>query len=300
MDPITHALSGAVIRNFGFKKSAALAVLVISAVIPDIDFATGFWGDDLMLRYHRGLTHGVLALLVVPMAIGLIFRKKEGGVLYYWFLATLGYGTHLALDVTNHYGTRLMAPLDWQLVSADLTFVVEPYIIVGFALCILIGYMNADRARTVTFVTMLALVLYVGVKHHYHEKTEEFLRASMDEHIIETVSPLPNDILRWWFIARNGDEMKTGVADLFTEKIYVHKTYDISNNDPAIERSKQFEVVKNFLYFAKYPYAEVQAKGNVNVVKWRELSFAYAPGERFTATVNLDKDGRLIGSEVRL
>jgi len=67
-----------------------------------------------------------------------------------------------------------------------------------------------------------------------------------------------------------------------------------------VERSKQYGVVKNFLYFAKYPYAEVQAKGNVSVVKWHELSFTYAPGERFTATVNLDKDGKLISSEVKL
>lgn len=297
MEPITHALSGVVIRNFGFRKKAALAVLVISSVAPDLDFVTRLWGSDVMLRYHRGITHGVLAFLVVPVVMGLVFRKR-GGFVYCWFLASLGYGLHIALDLTNPYGTRLFAPLDWYPYSADLAFIVDPYIVMGLVLSLLMAKLSAERARTIALATMAMMVFYMGVKHYFHERTEEFLRASLDEYMIERVVPMPNDFVRWWFIARNDEEIKTGFADLFTRTVYVQKTYPKNGYDPDVERSKRHRVVKNFLYFAQYPYAEVRTEGRKRVVKWRELIYAYAPEERFTATVSMDERGELISSRI--
>jgi inner membrane protein len=299
MDPLTHALSGAVIRNFGFRQKAALWVLMATAVAPDIDFISGLWGADVMLRHHRGITHGVLSLLAVPVLVGLIF-KKRGGFLYYWFLATLGYGSHIALDLTNSHGTRLFAPLDWQRHAAGLTYLVEPWVLVGFAVSLLAVRLRANRARAVSLVTAALLVFYVGVKHHYHDKTEELLRASLDEYIIEEVSPMPNAFMRWWFIAHSENDIKTGFADLFTDTIYIHKTYPRNNHNYLVERSKDYGIVRNFLYFAQYPYAEVTKNGRINVVKWRELSFGYSSKERFTATLDMGEDGKLINYKVRI
>jgi inner membrane protein len=299
MDPLTHALSGAVIRNLGFRRGAALAVLVGAALAPDIDYLTGLWGMDVMLRHHRGLTHSFLALLVVPILVGLLFRKR-GEFLYYWMLATAGYGAHIALDVTDSFGARLFAPLDWRAFSMELTYVAEPYIMALFAVSLLISYMRAERAKMATVAAMALLAAFIGVKHHYHDRTEEYLRASMQEYVVEKVSPMPNSTLRWWFVARNDREIRTGIADLFTDSIYVHKTYPRRGQEGAVERSKEYGVVKNFLRFAKYPYAEVQKNGNITVVKWRELSFAYSPRERFTATLDIGEDGKLVQSRIRI
>jgi hypothetical protein len=241
----------------------------------------------------------VLFLVAVPLLVGLVFRKR-GGFVYYWLAATLGYGSHIALDLTNQYGTRLFAPLDWQRHAASLTFAVEPLVIVGFFVSMAVAGFKADKARAVSFVTMVLLVFYVGVKYHYHDKTEEFLRASLDEYIIEEVSPMPNAFMRWWFIAQGEKDIKTGFADLFTDTIYIHKTYPRNRNSYIVERSKDYGVVKNFLYFAQYPYAEVTKNGRINVVKWRELSFGYSSKERFTATLDMGDDGKLINYKIRI
>ncbi len=299
MEPVTHALSGAVLRNLGFKRKASLGVLVFSAMAPDLDFITRLWGADVFLRYHRGLTHGILGLLVVPAIIGMVFRKR-GGFTYYWLISALGYGLHLGLDLTNHYGTRFLSPLDWRLLSADLTFIVDPYLLGGFALSLVITCLNRDRARVVAVSTMAMMVLYLGAKQYYHEKTEEFLRASMDEYIIETVIPLPNDFLRWWFIAENESEIKTGFADLFTRSVCFHKTYPKQGYNQHIERSKNLRVVKNFLYFAQYPYAEVRQEGETRIVKWKELAYSFSRGEHFTLTVKIDARGNLISSKIKI
>ena len=71
MDPITHSLAGATISRLGFKRKASLWVLLIASVAPDLDYISRIWGPDMFLRYHRGITHGLLALLVIPLIIAL-------------------------------------------------------------------------------------------------------------------------------------------------------------------------------------------------------------------------------------
>ncbi|MDP2279864.1 MAG: metal-dependent hydrolase, partial [Nitrospirota bacterium] len=111
MDPITHTLAGAALAQLGFKRKAAFWVLLISSIAPDLDYITRLWGVDIFLRYHRGITHGILALFLVPLIIAVIagFRK---GFFYYYFLSFLAYGIHIFMDLTNQYGTRVLSPFD--------------------------------------------------------------------------------------------------------------------------------------------------------------------------------------------
>lgn len=127
MDPITHTLAGATIFNLGFKRRFALWVILISSIAPDFDYITRLWGIDVFLRYHRGITHGILALFIIPLLIGLIFGHKKG-FFYYTFLSFTAYALHLFLDLTNQYGTRILSPLDWEQYSLDLVFIIDPYV----------------------------------------------------------------------------------------------------------------------------------------------------------------------------
>lgn len=106
------------------------------------------------------------------------------------------------------------------------------------------------------------------------------------------VCPLPNDFLRWWFIAKSGNEIKVGFSDLFTQRVCVQETYFIADKDPFIEISKKTKVVKNFLYFARYPYAEVKRDAGKVTVIWRELAYSFLPGEHFIAKVTFDNEGK--------
>jgi len=299
MDPITHALSGVLIKNLGFKRKASLLVLVVSAMAADIDYISRLWGADAMLRYHGGITHSFVFMLLFPVAVGLFFRNR-GGFAYYWMLATIGCGVHIALDMTSGPGIRLFAPLDWRAMSIGVIFWTEPMIILLFIASILMSYLNAERARVVSVATLALLVLFIWGKGQYQDRASEFLRASMPEYRVESVSPVPNTMSRWWFIALSGNEIKTGFVDLFTRHVYVQKSYPQDQSDPAIESSKKYGVVKNFLNFAQYPYAEIRKNGNITVITWRELSLAYLPDDSFTIRLDVGNDGKLIGSRVKI
>jgi len=294
MDPVTHSLAGATIYNLGFRQKSALAVLLLASVAPDFDYITRFWGIDMFLRYHRGISHGILALLVVPLIIGLIFGYRKG-FLFYSFVAFLGYAAHLLMDLTNQYGTRILSPLDWQQYSLDLLFIIDPYITIGLVLLVILCKFNKKRATAIALITIVLVLAYTAGRYYLQGKTRDFLRERLDEETYK-ICPLPNDFLRWWFITQSGNEIKVGFADLFTKRICIQEVYRINDKDPDIERSMDTRVVKNFLYFARYPYAEVKRDDEKLTVVWRELSYSFITGDHFVAKVVFDNEGRELDS----
>lgn len=297
MDPITHTLSGIVIKQLGFKRKAALAVILISAIAPDIDYVTRIWGTDVFLRYHRGITHGILALFLFPAIMGALFKNK-GGFFYYYALSFLAYGTHIFLDLTNQYGTRILSPLDWNQYSFDLTFIIDPYITLGFLLCVIASRLNKQRSILIAACTVLLFAGYIGCKYYLQGEAKQFLKSKVDANIYN-VYPLPNDLMRWSYITKSGNEITIGMLDLFTKRVCAFEKYVINEHDHLIAESKKNRVVQNFLYFAKYPYAEVRHEQNKTVVIWRELAYSFMAGDKFTLRASVDKNGKITEANFR-
>lgn len=294
MDPITHGLTGTAIFNLGFRKHPAFWVLLLSSLAPDFDYITRLWGADVFLRYHRGITHGILALFIVPIIIGLIFGRNKD-FLYSSFLAFLAYTVHLLMDLTTQYGTRILSPLDWHQYSLDLLFIIDPYVTLGLIISAILCKKINRKASVIALSTIFIFITYIGGRYYLHGKTTDFLREKLDENTYK-VCPLPNDFLRWWFVAKSGDEIKVGFADLFSQRVCIQETYSTANKDPFAERSRKTRVVKNFLYFAQYPYADVIRENDRTTVIWRELAYSFRAGDHFVAKAVFDKEGRVISS----
>lgn len=142
MDPIAHTLAGATMAQTGLKKTTPLATatLIIGANLPDIDAVVTVFGSDISLLLRRGWTHGIAALVVLPMVLtGLIvlydrwIRRrrdpdktpvKPRAVLA---LGYLGVASHLFLDWLNTYGIRLLAPFDDTWFYGDLLYIIDPW-----------------------------------------------------------------------------------------------------------------------------------------------------------------------------
>jgi inner membrane protein len=295
MDPVTHGLTGIFLSNlFPGKKKLSLLVLFFASMAPDIDYITRIGGLDVFLRYHRGITHGILALFVVSILTGIIVRWFTGkGFLYPALLAFFGYGVHLLMDLTNQYPTRILSPLDWTGYSLDLTFIISPYVTGGVLLGIVLTLRKRSRKVLVTLTISLLLLVYFGTRFYLKGAAEEFLRTKLDEYHYH-LSPLPNDFLRWWFVTRSGDGYKTGVVDLFTKRVYLHDRLIYSETEPEIRESKQLRTVRNFLYFSRFPYPEIRKTGGETIVTWRELGYAYIPGDHFIARIRFDRLGRAV------
>jgi inner membrane protein len=131
MDPLTHTLVGANLAatRLGDKTRMAAAALVIGANLPDVDAILYFTAhDDLALEFRRGWTHGVLAMVVLPviqaLILKLIDRRADFRMLLgLSFLAIL---THPTLDWLNNYGMRWLMPLRGTWFYGDAVYIMDP------------------------------------------------------------------------------------------------------------------------------------------------------------------------------
>ncbi len=141
MDNLAHSLFGAVLAEAGLKRLTPLATatLVVGANLPDVDAAMALAGGDAALFWRRGVTHGVLALALWPIAltalmlgIDRIRRRRapdappaHAGWLF--ALSMIGLWSHTSLDWLNTYGVRWLMPFDGRWFYGDTLFIVDPW-----------------------------------------------------------------------------------------------------------------------------------------------------------------------------
>lgn len=139
MDNLTHSLTGALLGQMGLKRlsARAMATLVIAANIPDIDAVASVLGRE-SLAIRRGITHGPIALLLLPILLtGLMLAwdrwrpLKQGPPVRPAMLLLLAYiGTlsHPALDWLNSYGIRLLEPFSSRWFAGDTLFIIDIWV----------------------------------------------------------------------------------------------------------------------------------------------------------------------------
>ena len=142
MDNLTHSLVGALIGQMGLKRRTGLAMptLIIAANIPDIDAVATLLGGQQHLALRRGLTHGPIAMLVLPLILwGIMlwfdrWQERRGKrpeirlpVHKGWLLALAYVGclSHPLFDWFNSYGIRLLEPFSNQWFYGDTLFIID-------------------------------------------------------------------------------------------------------------------------------------------------------------------------------
>ena len=145
MDNLTHSLIGAVLGQAGLKRKTGLAMptLIIAANLPDIDAGCAVLGT-VSLAMRRGITHGPIALAVLPLLLtgAMIafdrWQTRRGTrpagrlpVRAGWLLALayIGCLSHPLFDWMNSYGIRLLEPFSHQWFYGDALFIVDPWLL---------------------------------------------------------------------------------------------------------------------------------------------------------------------------
>jgi inner membrane protein len=162
VDPVTHTLTGAALSRAGLDRSTPLATatLVLAANAPDIDIFASVQGSYASLALRRGVTHGPLALLLLPLIVtaGVLAydrwwrRRKQGDAprvrpAAVFGLAVLGVLTHPLLDWMNTYGIRLLMPFSERWFYGDALFIIDPWIWLLLAAPLVAVYSGSRRGR---------------------------------------------------------------------------------------------------------------------------------------------------------
>ncbi|MFL6840704.1 MAG: metal-dependent hydrolase [Bradyrhizobium sp.] len=177
MDNLTHSLAGAVLGRMGLKRLSprAMPALIVSANLPDIDSWIAPWLGLSARTFHRGFTHGVGGLVVLPfVTVAMIWLWERlrpgkdgpiriGGLLLACFLGTL---SHPILDFMNTYGVRFLEPMSHRWFYGDTLFIVDPWIWIMLILGLEFSWWAERRGKNwqTPAIGMFGLVLaYIGL-----------------------------------------------------------------------------------------------------------------------------------------
>ena len=187
MDNLTHSLAGAVLGQMGLKKKTGLgmATLIIAANIPDIDAVATLLDGVQHLAIRRGITHGPIAMLLLPLLLtGIMigFDRWQGmrgkrpadrlPVHKGWLLALayIGCLSHPALDWLNSYGIRLLEPFSSQWFYGDSIFIIDIWIWAALIAGVWISRQrekkrvgNWQRPAWISFATVCAYIFANGL-----------------------------------------------------------------------------------------------------------------------------------------
>ncbi|WP_066553844.1 metal-dependent hydrolase [Croceicoccus bisphenolivorans] len=182
MDNLTHSLVGAVMGQAGLKRRTGLAMpaLIFGANLPDIDAGCVVYGLE-SLAMRRGLTHGPIAWVVLPLLLaGFLYwfdkwQAKRGTrpdgrlpVHFGWLyaLSLIGCLSHPALDWLNSYGIRLLEPFSSRWFYGDAIFIIDPWIwaVLGGSLWLSLRREKAEKAqwRRPALVGLAVVLAYIN------------------------------------------------------------------------------------------------------------------------------------------
>jgi membrane-bound metal-dependent hydrolase YbcI (DUF457 family) len=297
MDPVTHGLMGFFIALFVAKKLGfedikwPLVAGVLSALSPDIDTISFFFGEAGFYTYHRVATHSFIGVILLALIIAVLFSKlKKDKFVRYFPLAMLGVLSHLFLDfVTAFSGSQIFYPFSTAKVALGISPGVDVYLLAIFAAGIFVYRLHPKEHQKIAATVLLFIFLLFSVRFAMTNYAETRVDAINGDSFL---SPSLFNPFKWFVVKQDKDNyalseytMGFGISspNIFSIK-----------SDPRIDASRNSGVVSSFMSFARFPYPMIDG----NKVQWLDLKRTRGSYGGFTATVTLDEDLNILKEEM--
>ena len=282
MDNLTHSLVGALIGQMGLKRKTGLAMptLIIAANIPDIDAVATLLGGQQHLALRRGLTHGPIAMLVLPLllwGIMLAFDRwqtqrgkrpeKRLPVHKGWLLALayIGCLSHPLFDWFNSYGIRLLEPFSSQWFYGDTLFIIDVWLWAALILGVWLS-LRGERRTSPAWVrpariSAFAIAVYIGFNAAFTWMVETTAKGDAPYPVMAVASEVPVAFWRRDLLIRTRDFQYDSVhCTLLTCNRRPLELKPTNMSDPRIRLwSKHNPDGKAFLFWSRMPVAELHA-----------------------------------------
>ncbi|MDP1786126.1 metal-dependent hydrolase [Nitrosomonas sp.] len=234
MDPITHALSGALLARAAAAPPSSqrhpeqtdlplrlqVTAGFIAAAFPDVDLVLRLIDTLTYLNWHQGPTHSLILLPLWAWLLAWLFSGFSRGR-YAWKLfyrsACLGLAIHIAGDLITSYGLMLFAPFSIERFSLPLAFVIDPW----FSLIIIAGLVVSWRypQRRIPSIAALAGLCGYGIfLWTLHQQAVKIAirhaNAYAMPHAQINVLPQPLSPFHWKIIIRHDENYQLALVNL--------------------------------------------------------------------------------------
>ena len=271
MDNLTHSLAGALLGQMGLKKKTALAMptLIIAANLPDIDAISMLTGHE-MLAVRRGLTHGPIALLVLPLILTAImlawnkWRPAKKEVRPGWLLlcAYIGCLSHPALDWLNSYGIRLLEPFSSQWFAGDTLFIIDIWVWAMLGIAFWTSWRWERRGSSIAtrpawagFFLICGYIFANGlITSSAEQQTHKVVRAQWAvEPGLVVANPVPFKFWQRRMLWRGDGQYGDGDYVLFQGPRLTGRPVPDNMADPRLAAAKDDAEVAAYLFWSRMP-----------------------------------------------
>ena len=308
MEPFTHAFTSLALARAGGKRLPRFgtAMMVVSGLAPDLDYASYFGGAGAFMRFHRTALHSLTGSAVMACAVAGAFcvldrrmppkqQTKIVAPLAFgaaFAVCAVGAAGHMLLDIASGVGVQLLWPFrehwsGWNLIT-DLDLWTLLLLIVGLLLPLLFTLVNEEVGERkkgpggsrAAVVTLVLLAAYFGARANLHSRAIDLI-LSREYHgrIALTAAAFPESSapFSWRGIAETDNTMEEvdvplGPGDQFDSDRSV--TLFKPEDSPALAAGEKSAAAEEFLQYAKFPFARVQPLEAGYRVEVRDLRFA--------------------------
>jgi inner membrane protein len=267
MEPIAHSLTGAALARIvpmdGVSRRTALLTGIVAANLPDVDvllYATH--GEHGYLTCHRGVTHSVFALaLMPPLWAALVSRVAKAPFGPLVLLSFLGVLSHLLLDLVTSFGMMPLAPASWARVAVPWLFIVDPAFWLILGLPFWLARRPGARPRRIFATALAVLAAYIGacglLSTWATERAEALAVAEGVEVTSVHVWPTPLWPTVRSAVVSDPDLAHHAVIDLLAGDDHFRERFVRNLDDPIVAFVRQTEPGRAFMEWASDPAARV-------------------------------------------
>ena len=290
MDNLCHTLLGAAFGEAGLKRRTRFgnATLMIAANLPDIDvlvFATGV--PSVAVR--RGWTHGALALALLPVALTAAMcavdrmcpargARDPVHIRSLWLLSSVGVLSHVALDLLNNYGVRLLMPFDGRWFYGDAVFIADPWLWLALGGGIWIARRRgvpAPARQALAVAALYVTVMCVSARLARHVVADEWRSLRVAAPLSLMVGPTPITPFRRQVIIDAGLHYETGTFDwLSLQTRFDAGTVPKNDSDPRVAQAREAPHIRGFLIWSRFPFWTFEAVSGGTRVSVSDMRFA--------------------------
>ena len=300
MDNLCHTLVGAAFGEAGLKRRTRFgsATLMIAANLPDLDVLV-FATDIPAVAFRRGWTHGMTAQLLLPIALTAAMwaverirpaRDHQTPIHVRWLLllSYLGVLSHVALDLLNTYGVRLLMPFDGRWFYGDAVFIIDPWLWLALGAGVWLSRRRgmptpARRALVVAALYIVTMSVTAGLARHVVLDNWGTTRGG--EPLSLMVGPNPVTPFRREVIVDAGAHYETGTFDWFPARVTFASGRVLKNGrDPRVAQAREAPQIRGFLVWSRFPFWTFDAVPDGTRVTVGDMRFV-GRGSPFVQTV---------------
>jgi inner membrane protein len=301
VDNLCHTLTGAAFGEAGLKHRTRFGslALMVAANLPDVDVLV-FATDTPSVAFRRGWTHGPLAQLLLPVLLtGAIVaasrlwrgRAESPPVRPLWLLALgyIGVLSHVALDLLNSYGLRVLAPFDWRWFYGDTLFIIDPWLwgMLGVSVWLARSLRRSRPARWgIACAVLYIAVMVAGARAARAIVIDAWIAAHGRPPRALMVGPVPITPFTRQVIVDAGEHYETGVFTWLPLRTTLNgPRVEKNDTDARVARAReQDRRIQGFLVWSRFPYWTLEPVPEGTQVTVGDMRFAGQTPVRFLAT----------------